>query len=135
MPTNFADLVAGYSVENLSDFLQVSPRTFTNWKTGRTQPPHAAVIALRMKLHGDLSAIGGKQWQGFTLTNGQLTAPLHGRPFDPYQLQGMFFEVQLARHYKREIETLKIELQQMRARIWAHEKIKTLERTCADVPR
>jgi hypothetical protein len=135
MPTEFADLVAGYSVESLSEFLQVTPRIFTNWKTGRTQPPHSAVIALRLKIEGDLSTIGGNAWNGFYLRRGEFTAPLHGRPFNPYQLQGMFFEVQLARHYKREIETLKTELQDMRARLWAHEKIRTLTSVRADVPR
>lgn len=120
----FRDLVAGCSEEQLADYLQVNLKTFRRWKRGTTKAPHSAVIALRLHLGGELAALGGPDWQGFTLQGGKLHAPSFHRPFDPFQIQAMFFEVQLSRHYQREVRRLERELQQLNAEAWAAGKVR-----------
>lgn len=120
----FRDLVAGCSEEHLADYLQVNLKTFRRWKRGTTKAPHSAVIALRLHLDGDLAAIGGDEWRGFALRGNKLHAPSFHRPFDPFQIQAMFFEVQLSRHYQREVLRLERELVALRANAWAAGKVR-----------
>lgn len=120
----FRDLVAGCCEQRLADFLHVSLKTFRRWKAGTASPPHSAILALQWHLWGDLAAIGGPDWQGFTLQGGKLHAPSFHRPFDPLQLHAMFFEVQAARHYKREVGRLERELAALRAQQWAAAKVR-----------
>lgn len=72
---------------------------------------------------GELSAIGGTEWEGFTLRCGTLSMPFFPRGFTSHQLKGMFFTTQDAwalradlAHAHREIARLTDELQQERAR-------------------
>lgn len=129
----FRDLVACCSDRYLSDFLHVSLTTVRRWKSGESKPPHSAVIALQWHLWGELSAIGGTDWRGFSLQGGKLHIPFFRRPFDPFQIQAMFFEVQLSRHYKREAArldrekaALQQELEGFRAAEWAARKVREL---------
>ena len=117
---DFRDLVAGCSEQHLADYLQLDLRTFQRYKRGQSRIPHAVTIALRLRLDGDLSAIGGKDWVGFRFgQDGKFYAPLHGRGFDPWQLQAMFFEVQEARWLRREVIRLEREAKTLRAQAWA----------------
>ena len=67
--TIFRELVADYAELPLADFLRVNIKTFRRWKSGKTTPPQAVIIALSIHLSGDLGAIS-TTWSGFSITNG-----------------------------------------------------------------
>lgn len=120
----FRELVAGCDKQYLADYLRVDIKTMRRWVSGISSPPHSAIIALRLKLDGDLSALD-PDWHGFNLAaDGKLYAPMHKRGFDPFQIQGMFFEVQASRYHQNEVKRLEKEIAEMRARLWAIEKLR-----------
>ena len=103
----FRDLVAGRDDQKLADFLQVSLKTFRRWKSGKSTPPHSAIIALNMRLGGDLSAIAGKDWAGFCFGyDGKLYIDCWRGGFDPHQIRAMFFRTQLVSHHEATIRQL-----------------------------
>lgn len=124
----FSELVAGIDKQYLADYLQVDIKTMRRWVSGTSKPPHSAIIALRLHLDGDLSAIGGADWAGFVLRGGKLTAPMHHRPFDPFQIQAMFFEVQASRHHQNEVKRLELELAKLKKSAWAADKLSGIVR-------
>ena len=96
--------MAGCDEKHLADFLGVTLTTFRNWKSGRHPAPVAAVKLLRIKLDGDLSALGGPDWEGFALAqDGKFYHPFWARGFTPWQLKAMFFEVQDAWAVRRDL--------------------------------
>ncbi len=88
----FRDLVAGVGDTYLCQFLGVGAATFRRWKTGKARIPEAVIKLLHIKLDGDLSSIGGKDWEGFAINrDGTLTLPLFHRPIPPRRIAAMFF--------------------------------------------
>lgn len=113
---DFADLVAGMSEAYLCEFLQVDLKTLRRWKAGTTPAPHAVRLLLRLKLEGELTALGGDAWEGFRLgRDGLLYIPLFHRGFDPLQIQAMFFTTQDAWADKRDVNALQRDLAALRA--------------------
>lgn len=111
MDVVFADLVAGCAEKPLADFLGVNLATFRNWKRGRCRAPVAAVKLLQLHLDGDLSALGGPDWEGFRLArDGKFYHPFWARGFTPWQLKAQFFTVQDAWQLRRDLEQARAEL-------------------------
>lgn len=102
----FCDLIAGIDLQYLADYLHISPKTLKRYKTGATVP-HAVVIAVRLKLSGDLAALGGNQWQGFTICkDGLMYLPGWRGGFEPHQIRAMFFQVQQVRSLEAQIRAI-----------------------------
>ena len=99
----FRDLVAGVSESYLCDFLQVSLKTLRRWKAGTAAVPHATVLLIQVKLDGDLSALGGSDWEGFFFSKDGLHLPGWKYGFNPHQIRGMFFKCQMVRDYESTI--------------------------------
>lgn len=116
-----------------AEFYGVHVRTIKNWK--RTN--HAPLMALRLmrlRMDGDLSALGGKAWHGFRFgRDGLFYHPAWRRGFTPGELNGMFHRVQGADKARRDLaerekETaqLRAEIEKLRAQLWAAEKVRTV---------
>lgn len=56
--------------QEVAFFLGVSVRTLRRYKSHPDQMPEAVRKLLRLRMEGDLSALGGKLWDGFYLTRG-----------------------------------------------------------------
>jgi hypothetical protein len=121
---DFATLAHGLDEAWLCDHLGVCCKTLRRWRSGATEAPRAVKHLLRFMNWGELSAIGGKEWEGFTLRGGKLSAPCHHRPFDPFQIQAMFFQVQASRYWEREAARLGRELAELRSHAWAERKLR-----------
>ena len=116
----FLDLVAGYDERYLADYLQISLATFRRWKSGQSNPPHAALLLLSLKLRGDLAVIGGEGWDGFTIDRtSKLYVPYFHRGFTPDAIKAMFFNVQELRHLRGEVKRLN-------GKLWVVEKMRDL---------
>lgn len=107
----FCDLVAGISEKWICNYLEINPKTVKRWKLGVTKPPHATALLLKIKLDGDLSAIGNEGWKGFKIgiKDHLLYMPLFHGGYTPEKLQAMFFLNQRARWYEREMHKLERE--------------------------
>lgn len=69
----------GLSVQDVANFLQVTPRTVQLWVSGRVRIPYAAYKLLRLQLRYELP---GQHWQGWHLSAGRLYTP-EGHELDP----------------------------------------------------
>lgn len=59
--------------------------------------------------YGDLGGLLGKDWDGYTFgQDGKLYVSGWRGGFDPWQIRGMFFEVQMICSLKDEIRALKL---------------------------
>lgn len=105
---DFATLAHGLDEAWLCDHLGVSAKTLRRWRSGATEAPKAVRHLLRFINWGELSAIGGKDWEGFTLNKQYhtLNVPLFHRPFEPRQISAMFFQVQASKYWEKEAKRL-----------------------------
>jgi transcriptional regulator with XRE-family HTH domain len=62
----------GLTVDDVANFLQVSPRTVQLWISGRVRIPYAAYKLMRLQLHYELP---GDAWNGWHLSAGRLYTP------------------------------------------------------------
>lgn len=62
----------GLTVDDVANFLQVSPRTVQLWISGRVRIPYAAYKLLRLQLRYELP---GDAWKGWHLSAGRLYTP------------------------------------------------------------
>lgn len=62
----------GFTVDDVANFLQVSPRTVQLWVSGRVRIPYAAYKLLRLQLRYELP---GDAWSGWHLSAGRLYTP------------------------------------------------------------
>jgi len=111
------DLLHGNNKE-LAAFLGCTVRMVQLYKKGRPLPvAFRKLLALRF---GDLSALMGKDWEGFSFgRDGLLYLPTYRNGFDAHQIRGMFFTVQ-------EVVALRNELKALKAQNWARDKVKSL---------
>ena len=122
--SDFQDLVAGMDPAWLCDYLQIHQRTLKRWKSGTASVPHSAVLALRLKLEGDVASFAGEGWKGFFFGRDGLFYPpyFHGG-FTPVQICGMFFERQELSWLRREVKRLDSELRLQQLDSWAARKV------------
>jgi len=103
----FCDLVACVPAGDLCELLGIDPRTLRRYKSGQTPIPVAAARLVHLRFAGDASALLGKDWAGFRYgKDGKLYIEGWRGGFDPHQIRGMFFGVQLVRHHEATIRQL-----------------------------
>jgi hypothetical protein len=92
-------LFASQSEEKLSELLEVNIKTVKRWKTGKFPVPKPIRLIMQFINWGELAAIGGKEWEGFTinLRDHKLNIPgfsQNREGFSPGQLKDIFFKIQ-----------------------------------------
>lgn len=121
---DFGILAHGHSDQWLCEHLGVTPRHLRNWKSGKTPVPKPVKLLLQFIHYGELSAIGGKDWEGFTLRGGCLSIPLFPRTFTAQQLGAMFFTTQDAWANRADLNAAQKEIARLSAEL-AQEKRRT----------
>jgi hypothetical protein len=111
----FRQLVEELGDGHVGRFLGVSPATLRRWKTGQSRIPQSAILALRLHLDGDLSALGGDDWAGFRLVNGQFFIPGWRNGWTPGNLCALFFNVQELPAIRSELKQARTALQEAKA--------------------
>lgn len=71
----------GLTVDDVANFLQVSPRTVQLWISGRVRIPYAAYKLMRLQLRYELP---GDAWKGWNLSAGRLYTP-EGFELNPHE--------------------------------------------------
>lgn len=67
---------------------------------------------------GNFGDTYGSDWDGFEIAaDGRLYAPSFKRGFEPYQIQGMFFKMQLLNYYERMHREAQEELQAIKSEL------------------
>lgn len=103
----FCDLVACVPSSDLCALFGVEPRTLRCWKSGTIPIPVAIQNLAKLRYAGDASALLGQDWGGFRFgQDGKLYIEGWRGGFDPHQIKGMFFGVQLVRHHEATIRQL-----------------------------
>lgn len=75
-----------------------------------------ALRLMRLRMDGDLSALGGKHWEHFRFgSDGKFYMPGWRYGWEPGELRGLFFRVQAAQHWEREAKRLEREVRQLKA--------------------
>jgi hypothetical protein len=106
------DLLFGDPSE-VAAFLGVTLRTLRRYKAKPDSIPEGYKRLLRLRLEGDLRAIGGDAWEGFYIgRDGLLFSPLFERGLHPRVVSGMFFTMQ-------EVVALRSEVRDLRGRLEA----------------
>lgn len=102
---DFHTLSHGYSSDKLSELFKVNITTARRWKAGTIPAPHAVVLMLRFINWGEISSIGGADWEGFTINmrDHKLNIPFFKKGFSPEEIKAMFFLTQDAWQDKREL--------------------------------
>lgn len=107
-----ADLLHGDPSE-VAAFLGVTLRTLRRYKANPETMPEAAKRLLRLRLEGDLRAIGGDAWEGFYLgRDGKLFVPGWSNGLPPSHIRAMFFTNQ-------EAAALRVQVRDLQARVAA----------------
>lgn len=120
-------LIHGEASE-LAAFLGVSERTLARYKRHPEKMPEAVKKLLRLRLSGDLRALGGDEWEHFHITQGMLYLPEYRNGFTASKIRAMFFEVQQVRALQNELKALKRE-------VWATKKVRETERNGSRMAR
>jgi hypothetical protein len=118
-----ADLLHGES-STLAAFLGTTRRTINRYKAGTLPLPEPARRLLRLRLTGDLSALLGDAWAGFSVgRDGLLYVPGWSNGMRPEQIVAMFFTNQ-------EAAALRQDVRRLRADLWALRQV----RRCYSLP-
>lgn len=114
--------------ESLAEFFGVTTRTIRTWKK-TNRAPLMALRLMRLRMDGDLSALGGKHWEHFRFgSDGLFYMPGWKYGWHPGELRGLFFRVKAAQHWEREAKRLELELKRLRAAAWAVDKVRRMVR-------
>jgi hypothetical protein len=112
------DLLQG-DAKLIAKFLGVSLRAVQHYRLGDRPLPATVRKLLQIRL-GDLSALAGDQWQGFSFGRDEkLYLPTYRNGFDPDQIRSMFFVLQ-------EAAALRNELKAVKNKLWAYEKMRSM---------
>jgi len=89
-------------------FLGVSRRTVDRYRRDPARIPPPVEKLLRLRLEGDLRALGGDAWAGFYFgRDGLLYVPGWRRGWTPHELMALFFE-------RQELAALRVEVKRHR---------------------
>jgi hypothetical protein len=129
------DSLLSESSRSIAEFLGVTVPTVERWKANRNRalgcPPLMAVRLLAMRYQGDMSALLGKDWEGFTLgRDGLLYMPNWRRGWTPHELSGSFYTIRLSNWYKRQHEHAARDLAAVRNRSEERRVGKECRRLC-----
>lgn len=97
-----------------------SPDKVRRWKRGITKVPESAIRLLKLYVEGDVSALLGKDWQGFYFRKNLLFVPEWRNGFTAHHIRSMFFRCQQVAALESEIRMLK---QQLEERISEYEAL------------
>lgn len=79
-----------------AEFFGVTPRTIRTWKQ-TNRAPLMALRLMRLRWDGDLSALGGRHWQGYRFgRDGRFYHPSYKYGFTPGELHSWFWKVNAA---------------------------------------
>ena len=95
--------------------LQIDRSTLSRWLSGKTLPPHSAVLVLRFLAHG-IPPGCSRDWEGFAWRYDRLVTAT-GLEFHAQELNLWTWHRQLQANQAREIEDLKAQLAQLRDRL------------------
>lgn len=88
-----------------------------------------ALRLMRLRLDGDLSALGGKHWEHFSFgQDGKFYMPGWKCGWEPGELRGLFFRVKAAKYWEQEARRLEREVKRLRAETWAAGRVRGLVR-------
>lgn len=111
----FRRLRAGMTDAFLMEWLDISEATLRRWKSGRGEVPKAVELLLRIKTNCDLAALAGDDWAEFSFSrDGLFYHPFWTKGFTPWELKGMFFEIQDVWATKRDLRNLQREFSDLR---------------------
>jgi len=113
---------------DIAAFLGVSLRTLARYKRHPDKMPLACKRLLRLRMEGDLRALGGDEWEHFYIKQGMLYLPQYRNGFTAHQINGMFFRLQMIPDLQNELKALKREL-------WATKKVRESERNGSRMAR
>lgn len=113
---------------DLAAFLGVSISTLRRYKRHPDKMPLACKRLLRLRMEGDLRALGGDEWEHFYITQGKLYLPEYRNGFTAHQIRGMFFRLQMIPDLQNELKALKRE-------VWASKKVRDAERNGSRMER
>jgi hypothetical protein len=122
-PDNFRDLAHGLSNDWLCEHLDVTARTLRDWRKGRRKPPKAVRELLKLINCFDLSAIGGKDWDGFIFGRGHLSIPWHDRPFTASQLSAMYLYISDLPILRGDLRQAQKQIADLRAQLDRHRPV------------
>ena len=104
------------TIEDIIAATGCSLSTAKRWKKNHKTMPESARRCVRYRVRLELAEIWGKDWQHFKFIRGELVAPGWRRGFNPFDIQAMFFKVQLVRVLQSEARQLKRDLEREKAR-------------------
>ena len=111
------DLLFGDPSE-VANCLGVTERTLRRYKAKPEAMPEAVKRLLRLRLEGDLCAIGGDAWEGFYLgRDGKLFCPMWQRGMSPAAVRSMFF-------VQQEAAALRLEVKKLHTELWALRRVR-----------
>lgn len=111
---DFNLLAGGVDDEILASYLGVHSRTVSNYRAGRTSIPGPVARLMRMRFSNDASLLLGAEWEGFHFgSDGLLYVPGWRRGFDPHELKGLFFRMQLVSHLEATIRRNEEQIQHL----------------------
>lgn len=95
----------------VADFLGVSVRTVRRYAADPFNMPEGVKKLLRLRVEGDLRALGGDAWEGFYMgRDGLLYMPGWLNGWTPHKLRALFFEMQ-------ELAALRVEVNKLRQEV------------------
>jgi len=108
------DLLFGDPSE-VAEFLGVTLRTLRRYKANPDAMPEMAKKLLRLRLEGDLRALGGDAWEGFYFSRGRLYIPSWANGWEAAQVRALFFTVQEAAALRSEVRDLRARVEALRS--------------------
>lgn len=94
----------------IAEFLGVHIKTVQRWKAGTTPLPMMARRLLALKHNGDVTALMGKEWEGFYFgRDGLFYMPSWKYGFEPRHIKGWFFQVQQVKALEHQLYLAKSE--------------------------
>jgi hypothetical protein len=108
------DLLHG-EARYLADLLGCSVRSIKRYKANPASMREPERRLLRLRRRGDLSALLGSAWEGFSFSaDGLLFVPGWSNGMRPEQVRAMFFTIQEAAALRSDVRALRLELWALR---------------------
>lgn len=117
------DPTYGASVLLIQQATGAPASTARRWKQNPERIPEYAAKLIRFAVFGNLGEVFGDDWREFHFVNGKLYPPFFHGGFTPFQIAGMFYDVQQLRTLRTEVRTLRDDLDSANSALWAFRKV------------